>query len=121
MEIKFDELENENDFNDVTLAYVEEHIHSHLKIIFHCDKCPAKFTLKNDMKKHIWTHTEIKDNSCKICQKLFSHESESEDHMEEQVNKFCFEYFHFKIFQDEGIEGRLFLTKINQNFMFQVF
>ena len=115
--VKFDEEDNENNFCDVSLACDD----NHLKILFHCDKCPAKFMLRKVLRKHISTHIEIRVYSCKLCQKLFSHKSELDEHMEKQYNKFSFECFDLKVLQYDAIKGRSLILKNNQNFIFQVF
>ena len=116
--------ENEKDFCDVTLASDDVQIYI-LKVIpkflFHCDKCPAKFSFKYDLTKHMWTHSVIIACSCNICQKLFSEKSELEEHMKKQTSKFSIEYFDLNVLKDRETEGRSFLPKCDQNLVFQVF
>ena len=99
----------------------EEQSDLHFKNLFHCEKCPAKFILKHDLKRHMWTHAEIGVSSCNICQKIFSHKNKVEEHMKKQLFNHFVEYAELKVLKDGGKEGRLILSKHNQNFIFQVF
>ena len=106
--------ENEKEFCDVTLACDD-------KSLFHCDECPAKFSFKNDLNKHMWTHSDITASSCNICKKLFNHKSKLKEQLKKDMHKFSVEYFDLNVLKIIGSEGRPFLSKHDQNFIFQVF
>ena len=89
--------------------------------LFPCDKCPAKFSIKNDLKKHKWTHSEITTSSCNVCKKLFNHKSKLEEHLKNETNKFSIAYFDLNVLRDQGAKGRSLFPKHDQNFVFQVF
>ena len=105
-----DTFENETDYI-VKFEKRENELHEvkySFPFLFHCDKCPDKFILKTDLKKHKWTHPEIIVYSCDICQKSFLRKNDLEDH-------------DSKVLKDGEIEGRIFLIKNDQNFIFEVF
>ena len=118
--INYEEDTKENETN-VKINYDEEkQIKEYFQILFHCDKCPTKFTLLNGLRAHKRTHTEIRVDSCNICRKLFMQKCESDKH-KEQTSQFSVEYCHPKIFQNGQVEGRSFVAKKKQNFIFEVF
>ena len=115
-------MEKGKDFCDVTLVCEDDQIYVHKLIFsFHCEKCPAKFTLESDLKKHKWTHSETTTSSCNLCQKYFSHIPEWKEHMKKQSYKFSQKYFHLHVLKVQLSNGVSFLPKHEQNFVFQVF
>ena len=116
--------ENEKHLCDVTLACDGEQT-CLLKVtsnyLFHCDKCPAKFSIKNDLKKHKWTHSEITTSSCNVCKKVFNHKSKLEEHLKNEATKFSITYFDLNVLKHIGAKGRSLFPKHGQNFVFQVF
>ena len=114
VDVKLVKEENEKGFCDVTLACDE-------KTLFHCDECAAKFSSKNDLNKHKWTHSDIIASSCNICQKLFNQKSKLEEQLKKDMHKFSVEYFDLNVLKIIGAEERSFLSKHDQNFIFQVF
>ena len=105
-----DPFENETDY--IIKFEKEENVLREVKysfsFLFHCDKCPNKFILKTGLKKYKWTHPEIIVYSCDICQKSFLCKGDLEDH-------------DSKVLKDVEIEGKIFLIKNDQNFIFEFF
>ena len=116
--------ENEKGFWDITLACDDEQMHDHKVIptfVYYCVKCPAIFSFEDKLNKHMWFHNETLDNSCNICNKLFSLRSEQKKHMKKETNKFSLEYHGLNFLNNWRLEGSSFLQKHGQNFVFQVF
>ena len=114
--IILEEDENEKGFCDITLTCDEQQNRP-----FKCDECPEQFMLKRHAKSHKRTHTKIKIISCKICRKLFSSKQEFEEQLLKTSYKFFLECIKLKVLKNGGKDGRKFLPKQDQNFMFQVF
>ena len=114
--IKLEEGEIKNDFCDITLTCDEEEIHQ-----FKCDECPEQFMLRDHLKSHKRTHTEIRIFSCYICRELFSSKHEFEEQLLRTSYKFSIEYSKLKALKDGVKESRHYLAKQDQNFIFQVF
>ena len=114
VKVQYDEEKQEKDLSDVTFACDEgqHYLFKYFQILFHCDECPEKFTELNGLRTHKRTHTELKVNSCIICQKLFMQKGELDLHKKQSIQlpvKF------------EQVEGRSFVAKQKQNFIFKVF
>ena len=98
------------------------HVHKVIPtFVYYCFKCPAIFSFEDKLKKHMWSHNETLENSCNICNKLFSPRSEPEKHMKKETNKFSLEYHGLNFLNNWRLEGSSFLQKHGQNFVFQVF
>ena len=114
VDVKLVKEENEKEFCDVTLACDD-------KSLFHCDECPAKFSFKNDLNKHKWTHSDIIASSCNVCRKLFNHKSNLKEQLKKAMHIFSVEYIYLNVLKAIGAKGISFISKHDQNFIFQVF
>ena len=73
--------------------------------MFHCDKCPEKFTNFIDLRSHKITHTEK-------CRKVCVQKGELDLH-KKQLIRLSVEF--------EKVEGRSFAARQKQNSIFKVF
>ena len=116
--------ENKKEFWDAKLACDDEQIYAPKVIttfLFYCDKCAETFLFEDELKEHMWTHIETQNNSCNICNKLFSLKHKQKEHMKKNTNKFSLEYYGPNVRKNWGLEVKSFLQKHGQNFIFQVF
>ena len=111
---QYDEEKQEIDLSDVTFACDEgqDYLFQYFQIMFHCDKCPEKFTNLICLISHKRTHTQTRGNSCIICRKVFVQKGELYLH-KKQFIRLSVEF--------EKVEGRSFSARQKQNFIFEVF
>ena len=60
-------------------------------------------------------------SSCNVCKKLFNHKRKLKEQLKKAMHKFSVEYIDLNVLKAIGAKGRPFLSKHDQNFIFQVF